>query len=129
MIPLTEAEWEVMKILWDNENSSLSDIVRIANENSIPWAMNTVHTLLTRLIKKNAVAVDKSLSPHKYKPIIDKQQCGVAETTKLINRIYNGSISKMLSSLLSSESITGDELLKLKQMINDFGKKKEGNEK
>jgi predicted transcriptional regulator len=92
MISLTEAEWEVMKILWDNENGSLSDIVRIANENGMPWAMNTVHTLLNRLVKKNAAAVDKSQSPHKYKSIIDQQQCSVAETAKLIKRIYNGTI-------------------------------------
>lgn len=127
MISLTEAEWEVMKILWDNENGSLSDIVRIANENGIPWAMNTVHTLLNRLVKKNAAAVDKSQSPHKYKSIIDQQQCSVAETAKLIKRIYNGSVSKMLSSLLSSESITEDELSKLRRMINEFGANKEEN--
>ncbi len=126
MIQLTEAEWEVMKILWHNENSSLSDIVRIANDNSIPWAMNTVHTLLKRLINKNAVVVDKSMSPHKYRSIIDQQQCGVAEATKLINRIYSGSISKMFSSLMSSESITEEELLKLKRMIDGLGESKKG---
>ena len=127
MISLTEAEWEVMKILWDNENSSLSDIVRIANENGIPWAMNTVHTLLNRLVKKNAAVVDKSQSPHKYRPIIDQQQCSVAETAKLIKRIYNGSVSRMLSSLLSSESITEDELSELRRMLNELGENKERN--
>lgn len=127
MITLTEAEWEIMKILWNNEGSSLSDIVRIANDNNIPWAMNTVHTLLTRLTKKGAVAVDKSLSPHKYRAIIDQQQCSIAEATKLINRIYSGSVSKMLSSLLSSDSITDDELSTLKNIINGFCENKKGN--
>mgnify|MGYP001159306603 FL=1 len=52
MITLTEAEWEVMKILWSKGNIALSDIVKSANDKGIPWAMNTVHTLLSRLVKK-----------------------------------------------------------------------------
>jgi len=126
MITLTEAEWEVMKILWSKGNIALSDIVKSANDKGIPWAMNTVHTLLSRLVKKNAVAVDKSRSPHIYHPIVGEHECAIAETTRLIQRIYNGSVSKMLSSLLSSEKISEDELHKLKSIIDDFDKNKDG---
>jgi len=126
MITLTEAEWEVMKILWSKENNTLSEIVKCANDKGIPWAMNTIHTLLSRLAKKNAVAVDKSVSPHIYYPTVDEHECAITETTKLIQRIYNGSISKMFSSLLSSEKISENELNELKNIINNFSKNKEG---
>jgi len=53
MITLTEAEWEVMKILWSKGGSiTLPEIAKSANDKGIPWAMNTVHILLSRLVKK-----------------------------------------------------------------------------
>jgi len=64
--------------------------------------------------------------PHIYHPTVDEHECAITETTKLIQRIYNGSISKMFSSLLSSEKISENELNELKNIINNFSKNKEG---
>jgi BlaI family penicillinase repressor len=120
MIKLTEAEWDIMKILWDKKELCLADIVKAAQENGNSWATNTVHTLLGRLIKKQALEVNKTVSPHIYYPIADREACSLDKTKKLIEQIYDGSLSRMVSAFLSSEKVSDKELDELRKIVNNI---------
>lgn len=55
---ITEAEYEIMKVVWNNEPISTNDIVK-KFESISEWSPKTVQTLLSRLVKKGALSYEK----------------------------------------------------------------------
>ena len=118
MTKLSDSEWVIMKILWNNSDCSQSIISRTAIDYNVNWTRNTVYTLLNRLINKKAVEVDKTIMPYIYFAVIKWEECSMSETIIFINRVFDGSITKMFSTVLSSQIFTKDELYKMKRIVD-----------
>lgn len=71
MIKLTDSEWVIMKILWNNSDCSQSTISIAAINYNINWSRNTVHTLLNRLIMRESIAL--SVRPSVSKKLLYPQ--------------------------------------------------------
>lgn len=120
MIELTDAEWEVMKVLWEEGSLPLSQVVSRLHELGIPWVSNTVHTLLTRLSKKDVINVLKDRTPFQYKAVVSRELCEQQETKKIVDKVFSGSYKRMISSLLTSEDVSEEEVDSLMKVISDF---------
>lgn len=56
---ISEAEWEVLRVLWEKETCTASEVVEVLADNT-NWKPTTIKTLLARLVKKNAVGFSGS---------------------------------------------------------------------
>ena len=54
-IPISDAELEVMRVLWDQSPASFPEIVRRVKQHNT-WEPVTIKTMLNRLVKKLVVA-------------------------------------------------------------------------
>lgn len=114
---ISEAEWEIMKILWEKPNITLREIVR--DLEGMGWSYSTIKTLLRRLVDKGVVAVDKSVAnSFKYKASIREQDCKIKETNKFLQRVFDGSISMFISTLAKGRNLTKQELKDLMEIIS-----------
>lgn len=52
MQTISEAEWEVMRVIWARKQLKSSDIIDILQE-KFQWSPSTIKTLLGRLVDKN----------------------------------------------------------------------------
>ena len=52
--------------------------------------------------------------------IIPKEEVQEAETTELINKVYDGSADKLFAALLGRKQLSPEEIAKLKQIVNDL---------
>lgn len=52
--------------------------------------------------------------------IIPKEEVQEAETTELINKVYDGSADKLFAALLGRKKLSPEEIAKLKQIVNDL---------
>lgn len=84
----------------------------------IGWNMNTTYTLIKRCIKKGAI--ERSEPNFMCHAIIPKEEVQEAETTELINKVYDGSADKLFAALLGRKKLSPEEIAKLKQIINDL---------
>ncbi|MGL4738047.1 MAG: BlaI/MecI/CopY family transcriptional regulator [Cellulosilyticaceae bacterium] len=115
---ITEAEWFVMDVLWENAPLTTKEIVeQLADERK--WSRNTVRTLLVRLMEKELIDADKSTTNFKYFPLVEKQDCQMNQTKKLINRIYDGSLGMLVRNFVSQKELTAEEQEELLQIINE----------
>lgn len=68
---ISEAEYEIMKIIWDESpistNSICEKVPSIHN-----WSNKTVHTLLSRLVSKHVISYEQKGRMYYYFPIISK---------------------------------------------------------
>jgi predicted transcriptional regulator len=112
-------ELEILKILWDAGPST----VRQVHERMAPageLAFNTVQTLLRIMDDKGLVEHKREGRTFVYSPRRTRER----ETARLVDRMFDGALDQLVVSLLSTRSVSTDELKKLEKIIADARKQK-----
>lgn len=109
---ISEAEYEIMKILWSEHPLSTNDICAKAQKTH-DWNPKTIHTLLSRLAAKNAVSYEQKGRMYHYYPLISKESYLKQENHHFLDRFYNGEVTPMLSALISSSDLTDTDIRNL----------------
>jgi BlaI family penicillinase repressor len=116
---ISEAEWEVMKILWSKSPSSANQVIQSLSD-SIEWKPKTVKTLISRLMKKNALGFTQENRIYYYYPLIDEDECLKAEIQSFLNRVYGGALKPMLINFLREEKLSMEDIEELKCILNEM---------
>ena len=116
---ISEAELEVMQVLWSKgESTSLEIISEVKKKKE--WKNNTIMTLVSRLVNKEFIDVireDKSLLV--YKPKVSEYEYKSKETNNFIDKLYNGSINNMLVAFAKSNKLSKKDLEDLIKLVGD----------
>lgn len=113
-INISDAEWKAMEVVWKNPGITIG-LIRTALEDN-GWSYSTIKTLVLRLVKKNALRTEESDIGKRYYACISEQEAKTQETHSLIERLYEGSIKRMVSNLVEDSSLSQkdvDDLMKL----------------
>ena len=116
-IMLSDSEWRIMKQLWERSPSTLGELTK-ALEPETGWTRATVFVLLKRLIAKNAVRMDENSRSNVYSPLIVREDVAPAETESFLNRVYDGSLEMMFSSLTSRKKLSAEEIAEIRQILD-----------
>ena len=115
MKPLTRAEEQVMKVLWQLGNGLLMEIVE-----KMPKPQphkNTVATILKTLVDKDFVRVEPLGRIHRYHPVISKDDYSRTSLTNVAKGYFEGSFSNVVSFLVDDKKLSVEDLeLLLKQL-------------
>ena len=114
---ISEAEWEVMKILWESAPVTANEIIEKLQGHAA-WQPKTVKTLISRLVKKEAVAFEKDDRVYRYHPLVSKEDCIREENHSFLKRVYNGEFNVMLTSFLNSRELSEKDIEELKQLLD-----------
>lgn len=115
---ISEAEFEIMKVIWDNSPINTKEIVDIVSKSS-NWNMRTIHTLIARLEKKGAVGHNKEGRIYIYYPIIKKADYIKSESKTFLNKFYNGAANKMVMNFIENNMLSLEEIEELKNILNE----------
>ena len=113
---ISEAEWEVMKVLWESSPRTANDIVAVLSKRT-HWQRETIRTLINRLVQKKAVGFDKQGRQYHYRPLVTEAECVKAETRSLLRRFGGGSIEPMLAAFVEERQLTPEQIDRLKQIL------------
>ena len=122
-INISESEWTVMEYLWNNPMVTITEIRKALS--STGWSDSTIKTLVRRLVSKNAVAINYEAATFRYYPLISQQECRLKETKSFINRVYDGSVSMLVTNLAADSNLTDKETEELLALIEKMGKEQE----
>ncbi len=115
---ISDAEWEVMKVLWTRSPRSANEIIQALEDHS-EWKPKTVRTLLNRLVQKQAAAFTQDGKVYAYYPLVSEEDCVKTETRSFLNRIHGGAFKPMLANFLREEPLTAEEIGELKKILDD----------
>lgn len=115
-IPITEAELEIMNILWGSEGGLTSGEIR--SELKKEWERTTVLTLLSRLTDKGAISAEKDGRSFRYHSLVSRDEYGLSKTRNILDTLYNGSIKRMMTALCDSRGITEQEAEELREILD-----------
>jgi BlaI family penicillinase repressor len=113
---LTDAEAQVMAVLWRLRKASVGDVVTAMNE-ARPVTYSTVQTILRILETKRYVTHGKVARAFVYEPVVDEQQARRRALRHLVSRLFEGSPSLLVLNVLEDEEIHPAEREQLKRLI------------
>lgn len=113
---ITEAELEVMEVLWEGDAPlTLGEIKgALADRNG-----DTVKTLLRRLCAKGAAAQEKR-QVYYYRPLVSREELGRYRTRKLIDKLYAGSARQMVAALVANDQLTSQDISELRTLLDSL---------
>ncbi len=117
---ISEAEWEVMEVVWKNGQLRASAIVKILKDKT-SWSDKTIRTLIDRLVEKNVLAVRKEIV-NVYYALIKKELCVREITDSFINRVYNGSLGLLVSNFVKDSGLKKEDIEILRELLKDKDK-------
>jgi predicted transcriptional regulator len=115
---LTDAEARVMTVMWQRNTATVADVVA-ALKKKRPVSYSTVQTILRILETKGYVSHEKVARAFVYRPRVDERQARRRALRHLVGRLFNGSPSLLVLNVLEDNQIDGEELMRLKKLIED----------
>ncbi len=116
-IRVTNSEWYVMDCLWEEKRLSLMQMVPLLDER-MGWSKSTCATMLRRMTKKNLIGYEENGKTKFFYPKVKKENVVVQETKDFLNRIYNGSVSLMMSSLVHQNRLSDKDIKELQEILD-----------
>jgi predicted transcriptional regulator len=113
---LTNAEEQVMKLLWKLEKAFIRDLM---NEFPDPQpAQTTIITLLKRMIDKGFVSYRQYGNSREYYPLVSKQDYFSDHISGLIKDFFNNSTAQFASFFANETNMTREELEELREIVD-----------
>lgn len=120
---ISEAEWEVMKLLWKTNSLTSEKIIASLSEDN-DWSDQTIKTFITRLIKKGAIGYEKTGRVYNYYPLVSEDECVKSENEFFLKKVYNGALNMLFTKFLEEENLSIDEIEELENILKDKKEKR-----
>jgi len=115
-IELTEAEWVIIKAVWDAEPCA-APAVQEKLFKQTRWTYSTVRTLMDRMVAKGLLAAEKVRNLTLYQSTITREQAQRGELLYTLKHAFNGALTPMVQCLIEGNDLSAGELAKLESLI------------
>lgn len=122
-INLSDGEWKLMNLLWQNPPRTITQLTKEL-ESETGWGKNVIITMLNRLESKGAIQHEAGIRARQYYPVIDREGAAIEETRGFLKRVYQGSLSLMVNAMVDSRELSPEDIDELKVILK---KAEEGN--
>lgn len=120
---ISDAEWQVMKVLWEKSPLTSTEIIDSLRHDST-WSPKTIHTLISRLVKKGALGVRKDSPLNRYFPLVTQEECRKVETKSFVQKVYDGSLQMLIANFIKDEKLSSKEIDELSRILDEKEDKK-----
>ena len=121
-IELTEAEWSIIKAVWENEPCAAPAIQEKLYKLT-QWTYSTVRTLMDRMVAKGLLTAEKIRNLTLYRSAVTREQAQRVELLYALKNAFNGALTPMMQCLLETGELNAKELAGLEALIKEKKKK------
>ena len=89
-------------------------------EASMGWSRSTTLTLLRRMVGKGVVTCDTEGTKNTFSPAVRREDAALAETETFLDRVYQGSLSMMVSAMTRRQAISKEEIDELYELLRQM---------
>ena len=106
-----------MKTIWQNEPPITTNMLMEQLGNKKEWRLQTLITLLLRLVDRGFLRTEKNGKERTYYPLVDKEQYLKFETSSFIDRFHNHSIVSLVDTLYDGKELKESDLDELSKWL------------
>ena len=116
VVELTEAEWSVIKAVWETEPCT-APVIQEKLFQPTGWHYSTVRTIMDRMVVKGVLTAKKEGKLTIYQSAATRDQAQRGELLYAMKHAFDGAVAPMVQCLLDSKNVSRKELGELKKMI------------
>ena len=115
---ISEAEFEVMKIVWKYAPINTNEITEKLTLTT-SWSPKTIQTLIKRLVSKKALSCEKQSRVFVYTPLVQEDEYIRQESNSFLKRYYNDNITSMLASYIEDDKWSEEDIASLRNLLSN----------
>ena len=110
---LAPAEWNIMECLWERAPQTGRELTE-------QLEASMALTLLRRMVGKGVVTCDTEGTKNTFSPAVRREDAALAETETFLDRVYQGSLSMMVSAMTRRQAISKEEIDELYELLRQM---------
>ena len=115
---ISDAEWQVMKIIWMQGKQTSTDLIRVLAER-FDWSKSTIQTLLARLVEKECLTRKKEGKSFVYSALLTLDQSRDLLVQDIKDKVCSRRIKNLLADLIMECDFTQADLEYLEAVISE----------
>ena len=115
---VTNSEWYLLECLWEESPRTLMQMVPLLKER-VGWSKSTCATMVRRMSEKGLLHFEENGKTKYFYPKVEKEDVVVQETRAFLKRIYDGSVSMMMSALVRQNDLSEEDIMELKEILRE----------
>lgn len=113
---ISDAEWEIMRVVWTNHTVTSKEITEIVKE-KMNWKQATIKTLIGRLVEKGMLKTEAIGNKYLYSPSVTEEESLKSKTTDFFEHLCNRKVGTTLAELLSDATLSHSDVQLLEEII------------
>jgi BlaI family penicillinase repressor len=113
---LTNAEWEIIQVVWGNEPCAAPTVQEALVEKT-GWTYSTVKTLMDRMVTKGLLKTERIRNLILYRAAITRRQAQQGEILRTVTRAFGGAFTPMMQFMLENDNLSAEQLNQLENLI------------
>lgn len=117
MTPISDAEGQVMEVLWHSRSALGTDEIAKALEGRQDWQLATIKTLVNRLLTKGAISAEKDGRRYLYTPVLQRDVWVKEQSMGLLDRLFDGRLAPLVTHFSSHRKLKKADLEALRALL------------
>lgn len=113
---ISNAEWDIMRVVWAQERVTSSAILTILNQ-KLHWTSSTIKTLLKRLVDKGYLATEKVGKGFVYSALISEQEAIYHQVDELFDKFCPTKHLDIIRHVITRTDMTLDDIEQLQELL------------
>ena len=116
---ITDAELEVLKVLWDHEPRAAKEITAELYEEVNSSSIGTVQKLIARLEEKGLVNRDRSENVHRFSAAVTREDVAGMQLDEFADKLSEGSLSPFVLHLVQAKRLSRQEKEAIRRLLEE----------
>lgn len=113
---ISDAEHAVMEVLWQRSPLTATEVSE-ALEAERDWSLQTVKTLLSRLVAKAVVAHEADGRRYLYRPLVAREAYVAHESQRLVDRLFGGKVTPLVAHLAETQQLSDTDIAEIEALL------------
>ena len=113
---ITDAEWEVMRVVWSNDRVTSKKVISVLQE-KMDWTQSTIKTILGRLVGKGVLNTEKEGRKFIYTANIEEKEAVRNYAEDIFKRICNKNVGNVIGSIIEDHVLSFDDIDRLEKIL------------
>lgn len=118
---ISDAESEVMQVLWRKSPRSAEDVIE-ALAATQDWQDATIKTLLNRLLNKGAIRAERDGRRYLYAPVLQREDWVAGESESLLQRLFDGRVAPLVAHFSQHRKLSKKDIAELRRLVEALDK-------
>ena len=116
---ISAAESHVMEAVWSSGPLTSDELIRSVGP-AQSWGEATVKTLINRLLKKKALASERSEGRTRYRALVSRDDYVAGESQGLLDRLFGGELAPLVAHFAERRALSPEEAQRIRRLIDEL---------